>query len=313
MKKLIEHIVTNYKKNNLNESLSRIVYHFTNLMSLSNIWKYNNMLASSGEYGFQYRKYENHICFTRQKHGSLGYSYQFNVRITLDGDKLNCNYAAQPVDYFRSDRDKKNKPIDKYHRHVESEDRLYLNAERIDNIRKYILRVDILFDCQFESAIDIIREILEDDPNHKVYVYENRQDFDLQTKKTINDKILTYNPEEMAIKQMLYNKQKGIPNLGSELKYYQKFGQLKLNNFKNIGKIIISKSEITDYFYILNKDKTLLSPTALTKIGSFKWSFKYGWCAKIWQYYKYNYINKNGDLLIGNDWFTGNWPTDKNI
>lgn len=37
MKNLIEHIVTNYKKNNLNESLSRIVYHFTNLMSLRNI------------------------------------------------------------------------------------------------------------------------------------------------------------------------------------------------------------------------------------------------------------------------------------
>ena len=215
---LVEHIVKGYL---LKESLSRIVYHYTIIPNLSGILNSNyfqlgNSLDRGEEYEYQHPTKEFFMSFTRQKHSRLGYSHKCNVRLTIDGDLLNNNYEAHPIDYFAYINPNKGGKIlhnkispymDNLQKNVEAEDRLFSDKQYIGPVDKYIKRIDILVDDEFPlnaeyfdgtSNLEYIWHILMNfDENYSIYVYNNRKDFDLQNNNTINDWITEMSYEEV--------------------------------------------------------------------------------------------------------------------
>ena len=81
------------------------------------------------------------------------------------------------------------------HSAFESEDRLFTNDYKIDNIRNYIKRIDILLSGNFKDENKhknlyamVYQMILRG--RNKVFVYDNMEDFSLQSKNTINEQIV---------------------------------------------------------------------------------------------------------------------------
>lgn len=158
MKRLVEHIVKGYL---LKESLSRIVYHFTDIDSLITILEENKFKLSSclWQRSETYSSKLFYFCTTRQFNGNLGYSPTGgNIRIHLDGDLLNQNYSGKAIDYWSvKDTSSKQRMVnsdDIYQTEVEGEDRLFSNKSFIDNAIKYIKRIDINLNIDVEDGSD---------------------------------------------------------------------------------------------------------------------------------------------------------------
>lgn len=150
--------IGNYKqqKNIVKESRQRgMLYHYTSLRNLIAILKTNTMIGrrSSTIYKDTIPQWDEHyISFTRDKNlhlkdPDLG---KVNVRICIDGDKLSNNYRLIPY------RDFTTSMSDNNYRHEsdESEERVVFGEKRawIDNLSKYIIRIDFAKDIVWTAA-----------------------------------------------------------------------------------------------------------------------------------------------------------------
>lgn len=217
MKNIIDRIISeNIRKHLIKESISRVVYHFTDIFSLIEILKDDRFCLSTTFGGDMENKSPKRffLSVTRQRSAESGYAYlmDLNVRITLDGDKLNQRYKGKPVDFFSDlgigkESYYKSSPIPSVQISTESEDRIYSDTPTIENIWKYIKRIDILYnnsDTEVKPAIisNILRKY---DIGNKIFVYDNRKDFNFQTSKYVNANYLNDTTDlQLFGKSMLY-------------------------------------------------------------------------------------------------------------
>ena len=297
--KLINEEINFYIKNIINESLTNIIYHFTTTNSLIGILR-NNALKSKKAIGDEcyFSNKERFISFTRMKNGNAGCSESSNVRITINGERLNQKYKAKPINYFffnGNDYDDnntlfniKNNYSSDNNRGVasEGEDRIFIDDYYIPNIEKYILRIDIYEDNE-KGLKSILR--LNNYINYlildKIFIYVNENDF-----KTGNNKCFNYSKDYDKIKKY-YN----ITNSHDE----------KIHLVKNYGNLNILK----------DNDKYFLSDGNLNKISDYYDNMKilddkyYSFddddikCFEVELNNHYNIINTNGKLISPNLWF----------
>ncbi len=129
-----------------------ILYHFTGLLFLVGIIKSNKLIASkiSSEY---MGKVTYAVSFTRDKnlYTKNPDAVPTECRIVLDGNKLSHHYKIVPYNYFWDLRGGS-----RHHDqgNVESEEMVVFNDNKyngIIDIKKYILRIDILNDSRWDD------------------------------------------------------------------------------------------------------------------------------------------------------------------
>lgn len=216
------------------EGLSKKVYHFTSLYATYKILTSDTMycqaaFAGSGADSMSNKKF--YISTTRNKtpYEGFGYHSHGGCRIELDGDKLNSNFEGKPVNYWGSSDVLNNKysyirkaekgikhPSGEmygdiqHHTDDEMEDRLFTNKSKIENISKYINRVDILLDEKdIEEKSKFLKYAVYMSMYFRnVFLYDDEKAFSLQTDKTINDKFKDYYDSsnvEYSLTQDRYN------------------------------------------------------------------------------------------------------------
>ena len=162
----------------LNESISKVVYHFTNFDNAVNIIRNDKIILSTSWGGdlvdISNKKF--YLSVTRQRNSDIGYpkAIGLKVRITLDGEKLNQRFSGKAVDFFGSREGLKGKfgyykktPINKYQPSTESEDRIFSHTPTIEHVSKYIIRMDVL-DYNHDRRV---AWLIHNAPN--IYVYNN--------------------------------------------------------------------------------------------------------------------------------------------
>lgn len=110
----------------INESLSRIAYHYTGIMNAlkivtSNKFELSSVVGNSTEEQYAPKGYPYFLSTTRTKLG--GYHEYFGnaaVMFELNGDYYNRHYPSKSVDYWLN-----RNPMQSYHRAHEAEDRLF--------------------------------------------------------------------------------------------------------------------------------------------------------------------------------------------
>ena len=114
-----------------------ILYHYTSMFRLPEILE-SNVLKSDKDKSSVVNKY---ISFTRDKHFHINYrdNISKDCRLVIDGDKLSHHYKLQPYNYFNP-RDHITKP----HRGSWDEQEERIATQELPNIRKYIIKVQIL-------------------------------------------------------------------------------------------------------------------------------------------------------------------------
>ena len=186
----------------ISERLTSVIYHFTGLSALYNILQ-NDAIVLRSSYGRTsddlHKRKKFYLSCTRQRNGLMGYSHKCSVRITLDGDMLNTRFEGGPVDYWGKTMGKQsyydkdmNSQIPKIQSSTENEDRLYSNEPIIKNAKSYIRRVDVLVKSDLSDKVALsyaYHTILLG--SGLVFVYDNMDDFNKQSKNTVNDKIMS--------------------------------------------------------------------------------------------------------------------------
>ena len=194
----IQEIIDSHKPL-LTERVSNVVYHFTTLGALWKIFKDDRLylssaLEKSSDDIDKNKKF--FLSLTRQRNGELGYSSNREVRITLDGDKLNQRFSGRSFDYwgdsmgkqfyYRDMRDNGRK--DTTQSRTENEDRILYNKPYIDGFKEYVTRIDILADKNsIEKEMPYLIRLAH---TKYIYIYNNKKDFNFQTQNTINDEII---------------------------------------------------------------------------------------------------------------------------
>jgi hypothetical protein len=143
-----------------------------------------------------------YLSFTRQKTKKIGYSQSRDVRITLDGDKLNQRYKGGPVDYWGASMGKQyymshgteSGHYDMHQSRTENEDRLFTNSPIIPNASEYIMRIDILIKPERNRQynkwwVQDVQDILKTGFENIVFVYGDESSFDAQNSNVINEQI----------------------------------------------------------------------------------------------------------------------------
>ena len=128
------------------------LYHFTNAYNLVAILKDDTWVASN-----DYDK-ELYISTTRMRRGDFGYPTELIddtnvVRVVFDGRKLNSKFKIKPVDKMKGkwmaikanwvEPESFDKHFDSHQTNVEAEDRVFVNTEKIKDVRKYIKAIHI--------------------------------------------------------------------------------------------------------------------------------------------------------------------------
>lgn len=145
----------------LNEGLSEIVYHFTNLdrankIVSSNQFNLTNVGAGKADSQINRGKLY-YFSTTTSRHHNIGYaaSLQSNglSRFTLNGNKLNNNYKSTRVDYWGMPKDPSSYPSSagegkSLYKHIsrqnELEDRIITDKNTIKSANKYINTLEVL-------------------------------------------------------------------------------------------------------------------------------------------------------------------------
>lgn len=175
------------KYSHFNESLSERVYHFTSLRSLNDILKNDkiNLSPTLGTDADNIHKEFFFLSMSRTKSGSIGYGKTFNVRIEFDGKSLNNNYKGISVDYFNA-KDyqgyiKRGGWEDGYSSKFEYEDRLISDKGSIDNISKFIKRIDIFIESGDKEIKDIKKTIIYCEKlNINLFITSSKKNFNHQ-------------------------------------------------------------------------------------------------------------------------------------
>lgn len=165
----------------LNEGISDVVYHGTNMSSAYQILKTNafrlsTTMGTPAETGISNKYY--YLSTTRSVLGSYHRDpHGTGVVMQLNGRKLGHNYKAKPVDYwgpdFRKIQPDKN----------EMEDRVFSNSPTIDNASTYITAVHFYVDVdaldKTRRRLPIFRKAYLEAKKQGIatYVYDNRKSF----------------------------------------------------------------------------------------------------------------------------------------
>jgi hypothetical protein len=230
----------NIIKRLLNEALLPESYHITNFDNILDILASNtiNLSSSLGSKSDQYGNRFFFLSFSRTKSLKLGYKAgQKNIAvIVFDGNKLNNNFKSLPVDYWET------KGITTHSdwsaNRYEYEERLISDKPIINNVSKYIIRIDLLFDFKEDSTvnenrINTLQEIIKlgKSRNININIYSNEKDL-LLKRDNINDKIINYNIEF------------GIEKYDSKIK----------DRYENILALLLFNKEYLDDYNLFEKD-----------------------------------------------------------
>lgn len=194
----LSEIIKNIKElNAINEGITDIVYHFTNLMSLSEILK-KNKFETSPSFGSTSdlnlnKKYPYFFSTTRNK--KTGFT-SGNVKIKLNGRKLGQNYKSIPLEYWSG------KEINRRHIKPEHEDRILTNSDEIPDALKYIMEIHIEQKSINEKILNNILNITKEN-TIPIYFYDNRNDFLNENIKNSIKPIPISNEEEYVHNEIL--------------------------------------------------------------------------------------------------------------
>lgn len=240
----------------LSEGVSDILYHYTYIPNLINIFKENKFHASTNlgsSADLNVNKGEFFFFSTQRTKPLTGYGSRHgtNVAIVLDGRKLMQKYKGAPVDYWSYSMDRNDWKDDRHYMDAlqskELEDRFFIKTPTIDNAIKYILEIHILLDSIDQKELNQILKYIKE-YNVPTYFYDDKKIFSQQNKsKSINPNSIQLKPEKEKYGERLptyllqelgqliiidneENKEK-LFNLID--KYYIKFGEEKLEPFKN--------------------------------------------------------------------------------
>lgn len=218
----IYRIVENIVKKQLNEIVSPVVWHFCWLDNLLGILQSNSFKLSKsnvdreqfpGVTGFSSKR-PYYFCTTRSKSSSDGYSdlvtndnQEGFARIQFDGNALNNITHSKASDYFgergephhgkraffNAIKNGKQQYLNIHNKENEREDTIWYHKDKIENINKYIQRIDICVPNE-ESFIENKNILFEIDIlcqklNIPFFFYNNVQDFDKQNTNTMNNKL----------------------------------------------------------------------------------------------------------------------------
>lgn len=227
-------IIPESKLHLLTEALTDIVYHYTSLKNGYKITSTDTIHLQSalgGSADNMNRKELYYLSTTREKNSNFGYSYKFKnsgVRIELDGQKLSQRFKGQAIDYWGDNYGKQTYydgrrgddfETKQHHTSSEAEDRLFSNQPTINNVHKYIRRIDVIFNPQDEEELKYVYHILNSNMRNITYVYDDINDFNAQNDKIINRQL--------------------IDNVDYFTKYYDSPPSEKnVNNTNYIGKIL---------------------------------------------------------------------------
>lgn len=219
----------NVNRTLLTEMLSPVVWHFCWFDALSSILRTNSFRLSEshvdrealpGVTGYS-EKRPYYMCVTRSKNSGEGYSKIVSddnregyARIQINGDALNSVVHAKASDYFgnRSDGDiagkralykgienghyagktvrdiqnKKYGPV----QDNEKEDTIWYNKPVIENVNRYIQRIDVLIPTEesMKENASLFGVLYRNAArlNIPIFFYTNMKDMDLQTNNTFN-------------------------------------------------------------------------------------------------------------------------------
>jgi hypothetical protein len=194
----------------LNEGVTDIVYHYTNMKAALNILEKDKFLlrpalASSGDVETKFSSGRLYfLSTTRSKVDgfSLG-----NVRFTLDGRALGQRYKSNPIDYWQWDMSKdsydnlggwKSAVTSKEH-----EDRIVSDSPYIPNASKYIKEMHIYMDkpSQLVATLQtsgLIRKVA-------VFVYDDKSAYKLGNKRRAIDLSVVLANKEVRINAFDFN------------------------------------------------------------------------------------------------------------
>ncbi len=197
----------NIVKKVLNESLSQMAYHFTNIYHLHKMIDTNKIRFSEVERGLNVdrlsknNKYQYFLSTTRQRNNQVGYQHylELDVRLTLNTDIINNKLHSEPVNFYYDSADKESskqyylnpnvRENDRIHQHsVESEDRIFSNVKYLYGVSDFINRIDILYNSEVygtKKYKEMLYDILNSNVGDRVYVYDNDKDFNFQTNNVI--------------------------------------------------------------------------------------------------------------------------------
>ena len=207
-----------YQEGKINESrVTDIVYHFTD--SYIPIIKSDKFYLKPDDTPYTSKnknnKYKYCISTTRRKNDAEGYSISFSTsegvksyaRFTLDGRKINNqkDLIGKPYDWFYAVNNSNGHGISSKQSYidflkngkesfpgekdniaftVQSEDRIWSDKPELSNFSSFVTRVDILLvKGNLSTWIDIINKACKESTGNwknKIYIYKNRNDFNVQ-------------------------------------------------------------------------------------------------------------------------------------
>jgi hypothetical protein len=153
------------------------VYHYTYTNRILKILS-DNKINLSSNLGSDEDQFGNKLFFlslSRTPGVNIGYGVYNNLRLVLDGNKLNQNFKSIPVDYWKGNW-KGNKSNDNEY---EYEDRILSDKPTIDNISKYIIRIEVVTDGKSIELFNKISELAKQ-RNIPIFFYENKKDLRLK-------------------------------------------------------------------------------------------------------------------------------------
>ena len=172
----------------LNEGTNRgEVYHYTykikEILSSNKINLSSNLGTSADKFGNKFF----FLSLSRTPGVNIGYGKYKNYRLVLDGNKLNQNFKSIPVDYWG------NKGGD----NVESEyeDRIISDKPIIDNITKYIIRIEIVDETPKSKGNYELLQLAKQN-NIPIFFYLNKNDLQRQRNSVNNQVENTFGPHE---------------------------------------------------------------------------------------------------------------------
>lgn len=191
----------------LKEKATSVIYHFTSIVPTLKICRDNRFVLSESITKVADSLHKSKMFYlstTRLFNGEVGYSRGRNVRIELDGDKLNQRYQATPVNYW-GDRSMS-----------EYEDRIISKEPIIPNADQYIRKITVLLDsthptqAEYEKSMAYNLLLCAKSKGIQVDIFDNKKDFNNpRSTNTINAEIETHseyfgkNPERFEYKRKI--------------------------------------------------------------------------------------------------------------
>jgi len=179
----------------LTETLSSVLYHFTDIKKLNNILMENKFRLSTSLGSTEdslHPDYDYFLSMSRVKHGGYNRNKIKNgsVNIVIDGDLLNKRFKGKPVNYHKDKRYNKNNSTEEYLTYNENEDRLYHTTPIIEDATKFIKEVHIFMAdidsyverVNFTNRVQGIKKIC-DINKIQLFLYDNEQNFILHNKR----------------------------------------------------------------------------------------------------------------------------------